>query len=498
MKPSIVKKKKEWTPQSNLRIVSGISFFFVIIFTFFLSFNGKNMYDVSKVADAFQFQGIHFFSKERNQSRFFRQRKTIVEVSWKSPQMPLKLSYGRGMKRFSSVSKNDNSKENKTKETSTSFTFETGLFSRPHPAKILTGGEDSSFILPYDVGVFDGVGGWKNVPESDAGKFSQQLAELTAKDILFQRKELNLNQIDVIGALKYALKKNKEIGSCTATILSYNPDDKSITGLNLGDSGALIIRRKKDIERKLGKDLKKKSLTDQDQSKKYETLPGGSKKSGIEKEERKMKISIEDDDALEVAFRSRIQMHDFNTPYQLGTNCTDVPEMGHFYTVNLCPDDIIILATDGMFDNLFDQDILKFLSSLQVHSQDLSAYDIALSLGELTEDKASNPTAITPWLLSKNDFRKKKDKQITKRWSEKFSGVINLNKKMENIFTKFTAQGSSKLQSNGSTELDDNEKKQQVPEIAFLGINGPSSNYGGGKRDDVTIVVCKYYEVIDE
>ena len=456
----------------------------------------------SKATLAFQIQNLSLLSRETKGSKFFPRKSLFVDKSWKYYHQR-KGSYSSGMstKRFSfEVSKNDNSQESKTKESSSTFVFETGLYSRPHPAKVRTGGEDSSFILPYDVGVFDGVGGWRNVPESDAGKYSKELAKLTAKDVLFQRKELQLNQIDVIGALKYAVKENKEIGSCTATILSYNPDDKSITGLNLGDSGALIIRRK-DTKRKYTKDLPNENFQKQGQGQTEDH------KVRMERNNDRSRLSEENDmeqntkDDLEVVFRSRIQMHDFNTPYQLGTNCTDVPEMGHFFTVDLCPDDIIILASDGMFDNLFDQDIIRFLSSSKVHSQDMSAYDIALSLGDFTENKVSNPKAITPWLLSKNDFRKKKDREITKRWSQKFSGVISLNKKMEKMMNKFTSKDTNESQVNAHKNLDEGDENRRLGNEEIendFSVVDSSSGYSGGKRDDVTIVVCKYYEVLDE
>ncbi|KAH8554507.1 phosphatase 2C-like domain-containing protein [Umbelopsis sp. PMI_123] len=60
-------------------------------------------------------------------------------------------------------------------------------------------------------------------------------------------------------------------------------------------------------------------------------------------------------------FRTEEQQHSFNFPYQLGTGSFDSPQDAQQFTVKVEKGDIIILASDGLFDNLFDEDILEIV-----------------------------------------------------------------------------------------------------------------------------------------
>lgn len=61
----------------------------------------------------------------------------------------------------------------------------------------------------------------------------------------------------------------------------------------------------------------------------------------------------------EFIFRTEEQQHSFNYPYQLGTGSTDSPTDAQVFTVKVESGDIIVMGTDGIFDNLFDEDILE-------------------------------------------------------------------------------------------------------------------------------------------
>jgi len=59
-------------------------------------------------------------------------------------------------------------------------------------------------------------------------------------------------------------------------------------------------------------------------------------------------------------FRSQEQQHSFNYPYQVGTNSQDTPRKdGQRFNIKVQKDDIVILSSDGLVDNLFDEDILE-------------------------------------------------------------------------------------------------------------------------------------------
>lgn len=57
-------------------------------------------------------------------------------------------------------------------------------------------------------------------------------------------------------------------------------------------------------------------------------------------------------------FRSEEQQHSFNYPYQLGTGSFDSAQDAQMYKVKIQKGDIIILGSDGVFDNLYDDDLL--------------------------------------------------------------------------------------------------------------------------------------------
>ncbi|KAJ3117525.1 hypothetical protein HDU96_006454 [Phlyctochytrium bullatum] len=63
----------------------------------------------------------------------------------------------------------------------------------------------------------------------------------------------------------------------------------------------------------------------------------------------------------EAIFRSEEQQHSFNFPYQLGTGRNDLPSEAQRYNVKVHEGDIVILGSDGIFDNVFDEEILDIV-----------------------------------------------------------------------------------------------------------------------------------------
>ncbi|KAI1320383.1 hypothetical protein EDD11_001185 [Mortierella claussenii] len=80
----------------------------------------------------------------------------------------------------------------------------------------------------------------------------------------------------------------------------------------------------------------------------------------------------------EFIFRTEEQQHSFNYPFQLGTGSTDSPTDAQVFTVKVESGDIVVMGTDGIFDNLFDEDILeevvKCVSGIDPHLQNQSPY----------------------------------------------------------------------------------------------------------------------------
>ena len=61
----------------------------------------------------------------------------------------------------------------------------------------------------------------------------------------------------------------------------------------------------------------------------------------------------------EIAWRSEEMWWDFNTPVQLGPSTPTTPRTAaHVFALPVRADDILILASDGLSDNLWDEDVL--------------------------------------------------------------------------------------------------------------------------------------------
>jgi len=179
-----------------------------------------------------------------------------------------------------------------------------GISSIPHPAKVAKGGEDAYFLSDdmKVIGIADGVGGWGDIGV-DPALYSRSLmegAKMCAESALGSR--------DPVEVMSEAYNYSTYVqGSSTCCIVVL--DGVRITTANLGDSGFMVVR------------------------------------------------------GLDIIFRSKEQQHSFNFPYQIGTGSADKPHHSQRITIDVQPGDIIITGTDGLWDNLYDDDILEIIAN---------------------------------------------------------------------------------------------------------------------------------------
>ncbi len=64
------------------------------------------------------------------------------------------------------------------------------------------------------------------------------------------------------------------------------------------------------------------------------------------------------DGDITTVHRSKEQQYSFNFPYQCGTNC-DLPYDAQDASHDVQHNDIVVMGSDGLFDNLFDEDIKR-------------------------------------------------------------------------------------------------------------------------------------------
>ncbi|KAL2504115.1 putative protein phosphatase 2C 55 [Abeliophyllum distichum] len=207
----------------------------------------------------------------------------------------------------------------------------------PHPDKEETGGEDAHFICSDEqaIGVADGVGGWADLG-IDAGQYARELMSNSVNAIQEEPRGL----IDPVRVLEKAHTSTKAKGSSTACIIALT--DQGLHAINLGDSGFMVIR-----------------------------------------------------DGCTV-FRSPVQQHDFNFTYQLESgNAGDLPSSGEVFTIPVAPGDVIVAGTDGLFDNLYNNDI----TAVVVHAvrAGLAPQVTAQKIAALARQRAQDKSRQTPF-----------------------------------------------------------------------------------------------------
>ncbi|PLB44758.1 protein serine/threonine phosphatase 2C [Aspergillus steynii IBT 23096] len=197
-------------------------------------------------------------------------------------------------------------------------------------------GEDAFFVSrvghedprPVAFAVADGVGGWAE-SKVDPADFSHALCCYMAQSALDWEQpaeQLRAKNLLQAGYDQVVADKSIRAGGCTASVGVGSPDGR-VELANLGDSGSVLLR------------------------------------------------------LAAVHHYSVPQTHGFNTPYQLsiipprmrkqasvfgGAYLEDFPRDAAVTNLHMQHGDVLLLATDGVFDNLNNQDILKLVTSRMV------------------------------------------------------------------------------------------------------------------------------------
>ena len=249
-------------------------------------------------------------------------------------------------------------------------------------------GEDA-FITYHDeiqkvtlLSVADGVGGWTE-RGIDSSLFSWSiLSKLVG---LFKRDMQSLGVNSKFTAGKAARRSliNEEypralldqayseileefsgqlMGSSTICVAIVDHLSDKFYAVNLGDSGFVIYRPdKEELEKKANFDASKN-------------------------------VSFPSNECLgSIVLRSQEQQHAFNFPYQLSPHLgrtidADLPMMGMKYEALLKTDDVVFLATDGIFDNLFEADLCQFFDEAIRESKSHRSHGQVQDGAEIDED----------------------------------------------------------------------------------------------------------------
>jgi protein phosphatase PTC7 len=184
------------------------------------------------------------------------------------------------------------------------ITIDMGAYVLPHPAKVRWGGEDAVFTKGRTFGVMDGVSG--------ADKLEG--VPLYSKTLVAELKEsvgeegLDIRQLSKLLSDAAETADQTATGASTAIVASIS-ENGFLRVLNVGDSTCIIIRNGK------------------------------------------------------VAGKSREISHYFECPYQLSADSPDRPKDGTKWNVELLKGDIILMASDGVFDNISEDDVAEMVAA---------------------------------------------------------------------------------------------------------------------------------------
>eukprot|EP01136_Pigoraptor_vietnamica_P030423 Opistho-1_new@89655 len=172
-------------------------------------------------------------------------------------------------------------------------------------------------------GVADGVGGWRQL-DIDPSEFAWALM-INCETAALERDDATPKEIMATAYNKLLKDKKVKAGSSTAVVLAVDKASGIATAANLGDSGFIVLR------------------------------------DGV------------------VFGETAEQQHYFNCPYQLSVpmknSIRDSVAMADSYRFQLRAGDIVIMATDGLFDNMFSGEVEEVVN--HVTDQGGSLQDVA-------------------------------------------------------------------------------------------------------------------------
>jgi protein phosphatase PTC7 len=211
--------------------------------------------------------------------------------------------------------------------------LEANSFVLPHPAKQLWGGEDAVLVKGRTFGVFDGVSGAEKL--DGVPLYSKTLA-LEMKKRVPKDDSLSIQQMTKLLLECAEIADESATGASTAIVASIGTDG-FLRALNVGDSTCVVIRDGK------------------------------------------------------IAARTREISHYFDCPYQLSADSPDRPRDGTKLNLELVRDDVIIMGSDGVFDNLGDEQLLELVKTEPQPGR------LAKRLSDMSRKVSLDRTASTPY-----------------------------------------------------------------------------------------------------
>ncbi|KAL5720923.1 protein-serine/threonine phosphatase [Ranunculus cassubicifolius] len=214
--------------------------------------------------------------------------------------------------------------------------FSSGTHLIPHPRKIEKGGEDAFFVSSYKGGVLaiaDGVSGWAE-KDIDPALFPREF--MTNASNLVDDEEVSYEPQNL---LRRAHSSTSSKGSATVVVAMLERNG-ILKVANVGDCGLKVVRKGKII---------------------FSTSP---------------------------------QEHYFDCPYQLSSEIAGQTYLDAVVSkIELVEDDTIVMGSDGLFDNVFDHEIVGIISSFQ------DVDEAAKALARLANNHSTDTNFDSPYTI---------------------------------------------------------------------------------------------------
>lgn len=98
--------------------------------------------------------------------------------------------------------------------------------------------------------------------------------------------------------------------------------------------------------------------------------------------------------------------HEFNMPYQLGNPMilpeTDWPSDTELYSFELKEGDVIVMGTDGLFDNMWNDDLSRIVNSFigEHPATEETAQMVSKRIADVAHYNAKQTKIRSPWAVS--------------------------------------------------------------------------------------------------
>ncbi|KAL3438653.1 phosphatase 2C-like domain-containing protein [Aspergillus tetrazonus] len=287
--------------------------------------------------------------------------------------------------------------------------------------------------------VADGVGGWAE-SRVDPADFSHALCDYMAQTALDwdgPAEQLRAKYLLQAGYDRVVADETIPAGGSTASV-GIGLDDGRIELANLGDSGSVLLRQ------------------------------------------------------AAVHHYSIPQTHGFNTPYQLsiipkrmrqqasifgGGFLEDFPRDANTTTLHMHHGDVLMLATDGVFDNLNNQDILKLVTGRMIYTgawrASTSPNTGIIPADRETLDRLTGAEGVATLVPS----------AMPKSTSNKSAIVSNPNNHI------YTLQSLLAASIAGEAKLASLDPRRDSPFAKEAQRYYPGDHYRGGKVDDIAVLI---------